>query len=99
MPGLMDMHVHLQGELGPKQDSDTLKMSDQLMQMRSQMFAMRTLLAGFTTVRDVGSSGEEMYALRDAINKGWVDGPRIVAKRPRGGCFAGTSPATAQRGR
>lgn len=79
MPGLMDMHVHLQFELGPKNDSESLKMSDQLMEMRSQMFAMRTLKAGFTTVRDVGSSAQEMYALRDAINNGWVDGPRIVA--------------------
>ena len=79
LPGLMDMHVHLQGELGPKNDSDTLKMSPQLMQMRSQYFAMQTLRAGFTTVRDAGSSGEEMYALRDAINAGWVDGPRIIA--------------------
>ncbi len=79
MPGLMDMHVHLQFELGPQNDSDNLKMSSQMVQMRSQMFAMRTLRAGFTTVRDVGSTGQEMYALRDAIERGWVDGPRIVA--------------------
>ena len=79
MPGLMDMHVHLQGELGPKNDSETLKMSDQLMQMRSIHFAMKTLRAGFTTVRDVGSSAQEMYAMRDAINKVWIDGPRIIA--------------------
>ncbi|WP_444918234.1 amidohydrolase family protein [Microbulbifer sp. JMSA003] len=79
MPGLMDMHVHLQGELGPKNDTEALKMSMPLTQMRSQMFAMRTLGSGFTTVRDAGNSGEEMYAMRDAINKGWVDGPRIVA--------------------
>jgi imidazolonepropionase-like amidohydrolase len=79
LPGLMDMHVHLQGELGPNNDRDRLKMSPQLMQMRSLYFAMKTLRAGFTTVRDVGSSGEEMYALRDAINAGWVDGPRIIA--------------------
>jgi imidazolonepropionase-like amidohydrolase len=79
MPGLMDMHVHLQFELGPKNDSESLKMSDQLVEMRSLMFAMRTLKAGFTTVRDVGSMSQEMYAMRDAINNGWVDGPRIIA--------------------
>ncbi len=79
LPGLMDMHVHLQKELGPANDRDRLKMSKQLMQMRSQHYAMNTLLAGFTTVRDVGSSPQEMYALRDAINAGWVDGPRIIA--------------------
>lgn len=79
LPGLMDMHVHLQGELGPMNDSEDLKMSSQQMQMRSVMFAMRTLLAGFTTVRDTGSKSLEMYALRDAINNGWIDGPRIIA--------------------
>ncbi len=79
LPGLMDMHVHLQFELGPENDRDTLKMSDQLVQMRSVYYAMNTLKAGFTTVRDVGSSAQEMFALRDAINKGWVDGPRIIA--------------------
>jgi len=79
LPGLMDMHVHLQGELGPNNDRDQLKMSDQLMQMRSIYFAMNTLKAGFTTVRDVGSSSQEMYAMRDAINNGWIDGPRIIA--------------------
>ncbi|MGB0987893.1 MAG: amidohydrolase family protein [Pseudoalteromonas spongiae] len=79
MPGLMDMHVHLQGELGPRNDSEALRMSKPLMQMRSQMFAMKTLKVGFTTVRDVGSSPQEMFGLRDAINRGWVDGPRIIA--------------------
>lgn len=79
LPGLMDMHVHLQGELGPDNDRDKLKMSPQLKQMQSLHFAMKTLLAGFTTVRDVGSSAQEMYAMRDAIENGWVDGPRIIA--------------------
>ena len=79
LPGLMDVHVHLQGQLGPKNDSENLKMSPQQVEMRSVMFAMRTLLAGFTTVRDAGSSPQEMYALRDGINNGWVDGPRIIA--------------------
>jgi imidazolonepropionase-like amidohydrolase len=56
LPGLMDMHVHLQFELGPDNDRDRRRMSDQLMQMRSIHYAMETLRAGFTTVRDVGSS-------------------------------------------
>ena len=75
----MDMHVHLQGELGPENEKETLEMSSQLMQMRSIHFAMETLRAGFTTVRDTGNSGQEMYAMRDAINNGWIDGPRIIA--------------------
>ncbi len=79
LPGLMDMHVHLQMELGPDNDSERLKMSLQQIEMRSVMYGMRTLKAGFTTVRDAGSSQQEMFALRDGINKGWVDGPRIIA--------------------
>lgn len=79
LPGLMDAHVHLQGELGPNNDSDRLKMSSQQLEMRSVMYGMRTLRAGFTTVRDAGSSPLEMYALRDGINNGWVEGPRILA--------------------
>jgi imidazolonepropionase-like amidohydrolase len=79
MPGLMDMHVHLQHELGPKNDSQALKMSDADVLMASAYYAEKTLMAGFTTVRDLGASSEQMYALRDAINKGWVTGPRIIA--------------------
>lgn len=79
MPGLMDMHVHLQGELGPDQDIHKLKFSNELVQMRSLMFAQRTLDAGFTTLRDLGSTPQEIYALRDAIERGWIKGPRIVA--------------------
>lgn len=79
MPGLMDMHVHLQGELGPNNDSEALRMSDADVAMRSAYFAKKTLLAGFTTVRDLGAKPEQIYALRDGINKGWVDGPRIIA--------------------
>ncbi len=79
MPGLFDMHVHLQFELGPNNKIETLTESSELVAMKSVMFAERTLKAGFTTVRDLGSEPQAMYALRDAINKGWVDGPRIIA--------------------
>ena len=79
LPGLMDMHVHLQGELGPNNSKEALKMSDPLKGMRSLHYAMKTLMAGFTTVRDAGSDSQYMYAMRDAINNGWVDGPRIIA--------------------
>lgn len=79
MPGLMDMHVHLQGELGPKNDSEKLRMSDADIAIRSAYFAKNTLMAGFTTVRDLGAKPEQIYALRDGINKGWVEGPRIIA--------------------
>lgn len=79
MPGLMDMHVHLQGELSPQNDSRALRWSDELMQMFGYHNAMKTLMAGFTTVRDAGSLTHQTYAVRDAINNGWIDGPRIIA--------------------
>ena len=79
MAGLMDMHVHLQGELGPKNDSQSLRMSDADKLMQSAFNAKKTLMAGFTTVRDLGASAEQIFALRDGIDKGWVDGPRIKA--------------------
>ncbi|MDO6676957.1 amidohydrolase family protein [Shewanella sp. 4_MG-2023] len=79
MAGLMDMHVHLQGELGPNNDSEALRMSDADVAMKSAYFANKTLLAGFTTVRDLGAKPEQIYALRDAVNKGWLAGPRIIA--------------------
>jgi imidazolonepropionase-like amidohydrolase len=79
MPGLMDMHVHLQGQLGPKNDTETLRMSDADIVMRSVQYAQKTLLAGFTTVRDLGSKPEQMHALRDAFAKQWIVGPRIIS--------------------
>jgi imidazolonepropionase-like amidohydrolase len=79
MPGLMDMHVHLQGELGPDNKKELVEMSDADVAMRSVHFANKTLMAGFTTVRDVGSQSEQMYALRKGVANGWVNGPRIIA--------------------
>lgn len=79
MPGLMDMHVHLQVELSPQRDSRELRWSNELVQMFGYRSAMKTLMAGFTTVRDLGSRTQQTYAVRDAINQGWVSGPRIIA--------------------
>jgi len=79
MPGLMDMHVHLQMELGPDNIKDTVKLSDADIAMKSVHYAKTTLMAGFTTVRDLLSEPEQMYALRDGVNKGWIEGPRIIA--------------------
>jgi len=79
LPGLMDMHVHLQGEFSPKNDSEKLRMSDADKLVKSAYFAKKTLMAGFTTVRDLGGSPEQSFALRDGIKKGYIDGPRIIA--------------------
>ncbi len=79
LPGLMDMHVHLLFELGPNSRMDALQVTTSMQAMKGAMHAKRTLDAGFTTVRDLGGEPEAIYALRDAVNKGYVQGPRIIA--------------------
>lgn len=79
MPGLMDMHVHLQGERDGARPGQAMKTSDADYAIKSVMYAKRTLMAGFTTVRNVGARSEQIYALRKGVNRGWVDGPRIIA--------------------
>ncbi|MEW6982705.1 amidohydrolase family protein [Colwelliaceae bacterium 6471] len=79
MPGLFDMHVHLQGELGPKNDSEDLRMSDADRLVASAFYAKKILHAGFTTVRDLGGLAEQSYALRDGIKKGYLEGPTVIA--------------------
>jgi len=79
LPGLMDMHVHLLGELGPDSRLDALRVTTSMQALKGAMHAKRTLDAGFTTVRDLGGKPEAIYALRDAVNDGIVPGPRILA--------------------
>ena len=80
-PGFMDMHVHLDGELNPPASySEEFFMNSADIALRSSIFAKRTLDAGFTTVRDLGAGDiQAIFALRDAIAKGYIDGPRIFA--------------------
>lgn len=76
MPGLMDMHVHVEGQSNPNRYVEEFRMDDREKALRATMYCERTLMAGFTTVRDLGGSGVNV-SLRSAINKGWVKGPRI----------------------
>lgn len=75
-PGWMDMHVHLEGETSPTQYMERFTLNPPDIAFNSVPLAERTLMAGFTTVRDLGGSGVNI-ALRNAINKGQVKGPRI----------------------
>ncbi|RMF42752.1 MAG: amidohydrolase family protein [Planctomycetota bacterium] len=77
MPGLMDMHTHLITQHHEKVYSDKFFMSEADFALRSVHYARLTLLAGFTTVRDVGDNGGNSVALRRAIEAGWIVGPRI----------------------
>ena len=76
LPGLMDMHVHFGGEYQSKAERP-VKVERETEAILATVHAETTLNAGFTTVRQVGDSGFVSISLRDAINKGIVNGPRI----------------------
>ncbi|MDB5232118.1 MAG: amidohydrolase [Chitinophagaceae bacterium] len=76
MPGLIDMHVHLEHETSPTAYMDEFTLNPSDIAFKSVVFAQRTLMAGFTTVRDLGGTGVNI-SLRNAINKGVVPGPRV----------------------
>lgn len=76
LPGLIDMHVHIEGETSPKSYLNKYTLNDADVAFNSVKYANVTLLSGFTTVRDLGGTGVNV-SLRNAINAGTVDGPRI----------------------
>ena len=81
LPGFIDAHTHLTGESSDNWYEETvngLRRTIPEKAIRSTAFALRTLLAGFTTVRDVGSSDYLDVALRNSINAGLVPGPRML---------------------
>lgn len=80
LPGLIDCHVHLTGQFGPKLRLQMVEDSDPKIAYHAAHYAALTLGAGFTTVRDVGAFGnpEVIFALRDSIAEGTVAGPRIL---------------------
>ncbi len=80
MPGLMDMHVHLSSEISKTSYSEKFFMSNSDFALRASVFAKKTLDAGFTTVRDLGDLAPGVVvSLRKAIDKGYIQGPRIYA--------------------
>lgn len=76
MPGLIDMHVHLEMQMSPTIYLDEFTENSSDIAYNSVKYAEVTLLAGFTTVRDLGGSGVNV-SLRNAINSGKIFGPRI----------------------
>ena len=76
LPGLMDMHVHMEMETNPKAYLEEYTLNEADIAFNSLSYAKATLMAGFTTVRDLGGSGVNV-SLRNAINQGKVVGPRI----------------------
>src|SRR5688572_18501074 len=79
LPGLIDSHVHLTFENGPNAQLDAVKKTAADNVVDGVEYARRTLRAGFTTVVDLGADPDAIYALRDGIEAGKVQGPRIIA--------------------
>jgi len=82
LPGLIDDHVHLDSEFGKNtyMEAAHINFADEV--LRSTLYARRTLLAGFTTVRNVGDNNYDTVALRNAVAAGTVVGPRIFTAGP-----------------
>lgn len=77
LPGLIDMHVHITSELGPNRQVQRFTRDPTDQAYTSVRYAETTLLAGFTTVRDLGSSNNLSISMRNAVNRGEIIGPRI----------------------
>jgi imidazolonepropionase-like amidohydrolase len=76
MPGLIDSHVHMEDQQSANQQLKEFTMNEGDIAFQSTVYAKTTLMAGFTTVRDVGGTGVNIQ-LRNAIRKGLVVGPRM----------------------
>jgi imidazolonepropionase-like amidohydrolase len=87
MPGLVDSHTHLTMQFGKNTYAEKFHLNPADYAIQSTVYARRTLLAGFTTVRNVGDDHNESIALRNAVNAGEVPGPRIFSA----GQFIGTT--------
>jgi len=98
MPGLIDMHVHIEGETSPKRYIEPFTLNEADVAFVAAEIAKRTLMAGFTTVRDLGGSGVNV-ALRNAIAKGKVPGPRIFTAEKAIGTTGGHADPTNGRRR
>jgi imidazolonepropionase-like amidohydrolase len=77
MPGFIDSHVHLSSETSKNQYMEEFTLNDDDYALKAVKFCERTLMAGFTTVRDLG--GHVAISLRNAISQGDIIGPRILA--------------------
>ncbi|WP_442957689.1 amidohydrolase family protein [Phenylobacterium sp.] len=79
LPGLIDSHVHLTGQQNPNSRLEEVTQSSADQAMVGARYAKRTLMAGFTTVADLGAENNAIFALRTATANGDVPGPRIIA--------------------
>tara|TARA_B100001939_G_scaffold347241_1_gene368221 strand:+ start:1850 stop:3166 length:1317 start_codon:yes stop_codon:yes gene_type:complete len=79
MPGMIDSHTHVTMEISKNSRLEAVTLTEADYAIMGVPFARRILAAGFTTIRNVGGPRDGIFALRDGINRGLVDGPRILA--------------------
>ena len=82
MPGIIDAHVHIMTSGGPSSISDARAMSREQLILQGAQNGLKALRSGLTTVRDCGDYDYITLQLRDSINQGLINGPRIVASGP-----------------
>ncbi|MGE5237057.1 MAG: amidohydrolase family protein [Acidobacteriota bacterium] len=98
LPGLIDAHTHLTIQFSRTAYTDQFRWNPADYAIRATAYARRTLLAGFTTVRDLADRNGESIALRNAVNAGIVPGPRIfTAGRPIGSTGGHADPTDGYR--
>jgi imidazolonepropionase-like amidohydrolase len=81
MPGLIDLHTHITGRVlgDPERESSGVRDYDSFSAILAVENARKTLMAGFTTIRNLGADNFDDFALRKAIADGFVPGPRVIA--------------------
>ena len=78
LPGLMDMHTHITNVISPEFYTEQYTLGPADWALRATVYTKATLMAGFTTVRDLGDQNDGgSIALRNAIKAGYITGPRI----------------------
>ncbi len=82
LPGMIDCHTHLGGRADQYNPINAFKNTPYTQAFAAEKNAKTTLLAGFTTVRDVGSGPFMAVDLRNSIDSGYIPGPRVVASGP-----------------
>lgn len=78
LPGLIDCHTHITGEPSGDYYADIFRTTSIDLAVKAHIYTERTLHAGFTTCRDVGAGDLVDVSLRNAINAGTIEGPRLL---------------------
>jgi len=93
-PGWIDCHVHLDGQQSPQSYTEGFYLNPGDYALRAAFYAKKTLLAGFTSVRNLGDTNYSTLALRKAIAAGWAEGPRVYTAGPAIGTTGGHADGT-----